>query len=604
MIVRIPLIIPDDNLPSQSSYYRSMIMRAIARGLEQDLLTRRWQWLDLPNRWFREIGYMQELKRVMPYAKYISLKKNSTRKIKMGGSYFTGRVDDITASELEINDTVLEITLRHLLSNNKRDHDFIFVIDELDKLNNSDKEIHAEQIAMLLKNLFNETGVHAVFISDEPTLGRIMESIRKDPFCAEKTLFKDLLLLNQMHPNEFSKLVLKYTGQVDPKTHRNHVSSLSLYTSLMPSEIERLYLQSGFDIDNFESSQKSIMGVYEYSYASTMQAIVNHLYIEYCNKHGQYYNRILFKALVEAGNNILQERILYFKWGNWISILYPSDCFTDETHERNEKNSNKYSSLVTTPEIIGLIEKLSTDEKNSIEDSLRKLIIILDRLGFLEIILEDITLIRLVSFAGDGFLTENLPEDFRDVIKPSESELIQIQRINSIGPVFMKVFGTAVWSKWWPCPFDIPNSHHGGGVKPFDQDMLLDRTLSCFWKKIEEDLYTVDEAIANELSQRIMQKLKAASASREVNSDGSFDIFIPNPRYGNKIKVIIYYGQGREFNISGYEKVFVLHSRSHRYKNKQTKRIKKYLMSDNWEPFDETIEDISKRIGVIINKRT
>ena len=63
-----------------------------------------------------------------------------------------------------------------------------------------------ESIALLLKNLFNDTGVHVIFISNTPTINRVQQKVKLEPFCAEHMLFKDAILLNHLHPFEMVNL--------------------------------------------------------------------------------------------------------------------------------------------------------------------------------------------------------------------------------------------------------------------------------------------------------------------------------------------------------------------------------------------------------------
>lgn len=602
IIVRVPLIIPDENIESVAAYYRSMLMRAITRGLEQDLLSRRWSKFDLPNRWFRSIGYLQEVHRVVPFAKYTSLKSSKKRAFKLSGNVVNGGIDELTASELEVNDTVLEMALRHLLTNNKSNHEFIFVIDELDKLNAQQHSIHVEDIAMLLKNLFNETGVHVIFISDEPSLGRITEQIRNNPFCAERTLFKDTILLNQMHPVEFGELVDYHIGPTDAVTRRRHVASLSYMTKMMPSEMERLQIQAGADVDSLVNAQRSVIGSFDYSYASTMQLIVNDVYTKYCGRHGQYYDRVLFKALCEAGNNLLHGLIAYVHWSSWLGLLYPSELFDDEDSERSMKNNNGYERLDEEPDIIGLMTKLNSDDQGSIESALGELFVLVDRLDFLTLKLVD-KLLMHVSFVGDGFTVDSLPDDINSCLEPKADEIKLMNKVNQVGHIYLAVVGTAVWTDIWPFPMEISNNHGGRGVSLFEHSYYMDRTLSCFWKKLEEELDAAAGRMTGALSEKLARKMTQV-VGVTFNHGSDYSLVAGNSRAGfeGKVKVVVNFGQRINNDFDQYDKVYILQDPQHSTPIQRARNVKRFKMNINWTDYEKVTDEIAQHTAEIISR--
>lgn len=593
IIVRIPLIIQDDIDQSPITFYRSMLMRAIARGLEQDLLSRRWSRFDLPNRWFRSIGYIQEIQRVLPFAKYTSIKKASTAKMDLSKSGLVAGLNNLTSAELEINDTVLEIALRHLLTNHKDNHDFIFIVDELDKLTNQKAKFAVEDMAMLLKNLFSETGVHVVFISDEPSLGRITEKIRNNPFCAEHTLFRNTILLNQMKPDDFEEMILPLIGPAGLNDRRKHVASLSLLTKMMPSEVQRLQLRAGINIDDIVTAQKNAMGTFEYSYSSTMQLLINHIYSDYCGRHDQYYDRILFKALNNAGNNLLNNRVRRVEWEKWDGLLYTSDLFRSPDEELSAKSKGEYSGITSIPEIITQIEQLNSDAQASIKTAIGHLFVILDRLGYLNLTLADATSIQIL-FIGDTFTIENLPSDIESYKIPREAETTVRSRINLIGHIYLKAVGTALWTNIWPFPLQIPDLHEGRGVTHITENALMSRTLSCFWKNVENILERSAEHITESTVSRLSSAIGLPRRASVVRVDDyCIEVSKVQPGFDEKIKVIIFVGQTIEQDFESYKKVFILQDAHNKYDSKRNSRVKKYTLKPEWRDYSEIISEIA-----------
>jgi AAA+ ATPase superfamily predicted ATPase len=602
IVVRIPLIIAPDN-PEQStaSYYRSMLMRAITRGLEGDSLTRRYGWLDLPKRWYRSIGYMQSLHRLVPYAKYTSLTKNWSKRFSVSKSPFNGGLDVVTAAELEISDTVLEMNLRNLFSTYSEQHDFILVIDELDKLSartGSDK-VKVEDIALLLKNLFNETGVHAFFVSDEPTLGRITKAIKDNPFCEEQTLFKDTVLLNQMHPDEFEELIKPFTKGADTKTKLKHTASLSLLTRMMPSEVKRFDLQHGGDMDRLVDNQKAQLGSYDYSYRATMQVYINHVYREYCGKHGYYYDRVLYKALTEAGNSLLDVSSNYFKWNQYITLLYPTALFANDTEERNFKNAAELDETIIgqQPTIITLIDELNSDEKSSISFAVGKLIVLLDRSGWLNLKLVDTTLIQVNAFYGDTFHIENLDADIDGSLRIKEEEQLIVDRINQFGHIYLTAIGQALWSNLWPTCIHIPNAHDGRGVKALDNpDNDYEHMLNVFWEALGEKIEEAPGEIAGAISAKINSQIKPpVVATHSIINDYEIDITVNKKR----VKVVISFGQRLNVATAGYDKVLVLYEGEQLFPKNTNKAVKQFKMTKGWQNLNSVLVQIVEIISAL-----
>lgn len=598
IVVQIPLIIAPPEKSTEgsaatASYYRSMLMRSITRGLESDLLTRRYKWLDLPKRWYRSIGYIQALHRLLPYAKYTSLTKNWGQKLSITKSPFSAGVDVATAAELEISDTVLEMNLRHLFNTHSNDHEFILIIDELDKLDKAGGKVNVEDIALLLKNLFNETGVHAFFISDEPTLGRITKAVKLNPFCEEHTLFKDMLLLNQMLPDEFDQMIRPFVRGLDAKKKLKYTASLSLLTRMMPYEVRKFELQHGRDTGKLEEIQRIQLGSYDYLYRTTMQVYINHVYREFYGRHGYYYDRVLYKALTEAGNNILDTRARYVHSNDYTTILYPTSLFPDDTSERNFKNSQPLdkTNLAETPSIIMLVEELNSDEQSSMSFAIGKLIALLDRGGWLDLKRADTSLFELAAFFGDTFNIDNL-EDISSSLDPTEKERTLVARVNKIGNIYISTVGTALWTDLWPTCIEIPNIHNGTGVSISKE---WQHNFKQYWSQLNEKVDTAPKEIINSISTKLSTHLTpiAPPAKRTVINDHELDVVYAR----KKVKIILNYDGKAQPSTAGYDKIFVINDEGSLFPRNRSRYIKQFNLNKDWKSIDEVI----KQVAVSIN---
>lgn len=147
--------------------------------MESELLTRRYSKLDLPMRWFRSIGYVQSVCKLKPLVNSTNLVRELSSK---GSLKNLGIISYNWQQNIDISDAVIEMKLRDIFTTYSKSNSIIIVIDELDKL--EDIGFKPESIALLLKNLFNDTGVHVIFISNEPTINRVQQKIKLEPFCA------------------------------------------------------------------------------------------------------------------------------------------------------------------------------------------------------------------------------------------------------------------------------------------------------------------------------------------------------------------------------------------------------------------------------------
>lgn len=441
----------------------SLVLRALAQTLVAENETRRRKWLDIRRAWFRPIGYVVDLKKLDKLTKYINIKETRSRSfgIKKAISATDGLSQE---SELDLSDTIVEVTLRKLLQTYSPRMTFVFVFDELDKLEDN---LLAIQIVVYLKNLFTQCGAHFIFITTELTYNRLEQAIQAKPYSEEYTLFTERILLNSMPPTAFTAWISQlFNGDAMSDSESKSLSqltrALSWETKNHPYDALRMLRESTvlrrkkyyLNIDDL----KKRMGTATWDTFGVLQSFIDYLVTE--NREGAdgYYNRYLYKALRVACQNLYNANDLLVSRRNALSLLYSSDEFADSNDEAARKLTFSFSAPpVLTPPLgddwrEGLF-KLSREQVVRIERSLLDLLWFLDRVGGIE---------AGETGNGDNLLMVNFNDDTLShdyllsipvnpyrmdqlgVLSAQETSLLD-QSVKMKG-AYKRVFGTEPWS--------------------------------------------------------------------------------------------------------------------------------------------------------------
>lgn len=602
VVLHIPLIvgsgIPKEDKPS---YYRSLLMRTILRALENDLRKRKYSWLDLPERWFRSIGYVQNVGQLKPYSKFLSLNQKAITNLAVSlpasGGNTKGGVERAISGEVDIGDAALEIRLRELLCSYSSIHPTIVVLDELDKLPFDSNPIELEKIALLLKNLFSETNIHVVFIADEPPMGRILNTIAKDPFCPEKTLFKDMILLNQFRPSDFDSYFNTHVAKHINEGRNDEVKyALARHTNMMPSEIRKYLLQNG--INNHESNLRSLMTDYGYLYHSPMQMFVTETLAKFEGKFDAYFDRVLYKALTIAGDIILGQEVDYIAWNDFRTLFWTTDLFANETEEQTKKleHSQKTTAdflrigsgqAVELPEIITQIAEFTTDQKHHLNRTLEYMVALLDRGGWINIdTAENIPqLIRLIRFNGDSFTVKDVQRPLEKVLSATKNEEALLEKYKQIIPAYRAAFpnNQSIMPEGVPDPI----MEDGGGARISNFPLTM---LNCFWQKLDEALDVAIYKIANSIADKLAGSTRP-SATKEVKENGVIILKHSSEQY----QIVLNIGQKPQFDISDKEKTYILNDkRFERLTSTRNARVKNLYVGDSWVDLDFHVSKIQE----------
>lgn len=598
IVLYIPLIIqssdPNDKNKQEELSYRKLLLRTIARSMESELLTRRYSKLDLPMRWFRSIGYIQSVRKLKPLANSTSLIRELSSK---GSLNNLGIISYNWQQNIDISDAVIEMKLRDIFTTYSKSNSIIIVIDELDKL--EDMGFKPESIALLLKNLFNDTGVHAIFISNEPTINRVQQKIKQEPFCAEHTLFRDIILLNHLHPSEMVNIIseeIQNLSKVEDK--RQAIASMSLISQLMPYNISLLRQKLGIDSENILSKLQNELGDYRYLYESTMHLFINHLYEKHSKNYDQYHNRILYKALTEASNNLFNREIRYINWEAIDSIFYTSNIFIDSHDELIVKDKGEYEGQIEDwPDICIQLQTLNDHEQKHILNAVEELVAMLDRAGYLDIEfdLEYSTILNFKAFMGDAFTTGNIKDNIDDYLSPTDEEKYIVERLNAIDVLYKILIGRSIFADLLYIPVNEATSYDKK-IQTLD-DSNYHHTIQPAWKPIKDRLAEADTQLMNGLASMIREKFQThgyyySAHSMVLVDDKNLSIKITF----NSKNYIIHLAYGScSLNIpDNYEKLFVLYTGSQApFKDNNPRKTRRQINCHrNWANLESEIDSI------------
>ena len=598
IVLYIPLIIqsfdPNNKSKQEELPYRRLLLRTIARSMESELLTRRYSKLDLPMRWFRSIGYMQSVRKLKPLVNSTNLVRELSSK---GSLKSLGSISYNWQQNIDISDAVIEMKLRGIFTTYSKSNSIIIVIDELDKL--EDMGFKPESIALLLKNLFNDTGVHVIFISNEPTINRVQQRIKQEPFCAEHTLFRDIILLNHLHPSEMVKLINKEIHNLPEEDNkRQAIASMSLISQLMPYNISLLRQKLGIDGENILSKLQNELGDYRYFYESTMHLFINHLYEKHSKNYDQYHNRILYKALTEASNNLFNREIRYINWEAIDSIFYTSNIFIDSHDELIVKDKGEYEGQIEDwPDICIQLQTLNDHEQKHILNAVEELVAVLDRAGYLdmEFDLEYPMMLKFKSFMGDAFTIANIKDNIDEYLIPTSEEKKIVDRLNAIDVLYKILIGHSIFKDLLYIPVDEATSYN-------EKIQTLDgknyhRTIRSAWKVIEARLAETDgklmEGVARTIRERFRTRGYYYSCDRIISIDAkSLSVKIA---FSSKNYIVHLAYQSCNLNIpDDYEKLFVLYTGSQApFKDNNPRKTRRQINCHrNWANLESEIDSI------------
>lgn len=595
VVLYIPLIIQsskasNDNTQEELSY-RRLLLRTIARSMESELITRRYSKLDLPMRWFRSIGYVQSVCKLKPLVNSTNLVRELSSK---GSLKNLGIISYNWQQNIDISDAVIEMKLRDIFTTHSKSNSIIIVIDELDKL--EDIGFKPESIALLLKNLFNDTGVHVIFISNEPTINRVQQKIKQEPFCAEHTLFRDIILLNHLHPSEMVNIINEEIQNLSKVDKRQAIASMSLISQLMPYNISLLRQKLGIDDENILSKLQNELGDYRYLYESTIHLFINHLYEKYSKNYDQYHNRILYKALTEASNNLFNREIRYINWEFIDSIFYTSNIFIDSHDELMVKNKGEHEGQIEDwPDICIQLQTLNDHEQKHILNAVEELVAVLDRAGYLDMEFDSEypTILNFKAFVSDKFTIVNIKDHIDDYLAPTDEEKSTIDNLNTIDVLYKILIGHSIFANLLYIPVNEVDRYNKKIQTLSARN--YHRTIRPAWKPINDRLTEVDGDLINRLADMIRNEFSKRSYYNSPFISSDVQNLSVKLVFNSKTYIIHLAYKPCELNIlDSYEKLFVLYTGNRApFKDNSPRKSRRQINCHrNWSNLEPEIKNI------------
>ena len=442
--------------------------------------------------------------------------------------------------------------------------------------------------------------MHVIFISNEPTINRVQQKIKQEPFCAEHTLFRDIILLNHLHPSEMVNIINEEIQNLSKVDKRQAIASMSLISQLMPYNISLLRQKLGIDGENILSKLQNELGDYRYLYESTIHLFINHLYEKHSKNYDQYHNRILYKALTEASNNLFNREIRYINWKAIDSIFYTSNIFIDSHDELIVKHKGEYEGQIEDwPDICIQLQTLNDHEQKHILNAVEELVAVLDRAGYLDMEFDSeySTILKFKAFMGDEFTTGNIKDNIDDYLSPTDEEKYIVERLNAIDVLYKILIGRSIFADLLYIPVNEATSYDKK-IQTLD-DSNYHYTIQPAWKPIKDRLAEADAQLINSLANIITSKLQARLY---YNFDISVDTQSLSVKlvFNSKIYIIYLAYRSCDLNIpNDYEKLFVLYAGNKTpFKSDDPRKARRQINCHrNWTNLESEIDNIVSYIG-------
>jgi len=567
-------------------------------GMEGDLLRRysKYHWLDLPQRWFRSIGYQQKIHSLKSYSHYVSLNRTTTRALS-GPSNLAAipTVQQALSAEIDLSDSSLEMKLRDLLEQYSQIHKMIFIFDELDKL---PKEINLEDLVLYMKNLFAETGVYAFFVTDENSLKRIIGMANTQPPTELSTLFVDHLLLNNMSGEEFEEVIRMRVFDVDESKFNELVAALTLRTHRSPHELSKVLIRTGSSYDSLIAQLKMELGEVKFGRYGVMQRLadyVSSLYVDLFDD--PYYRRTLSAALEDAGSIILASDSNYVDQTAPWTLFYTTELFSQEGQTKEQTDaielsfkSDRGAAAPVMPAIVTTIEERSNEQSRTIYAAVATLLVLLNRtlmIASTKTIHPDALTIGQINF--NQFTHANLDNiDLQKAFNLTENEEKILKKLRVFNGAYKSLTGVNIYGE----------EHVISPLKIDDLGVAGKYSLSnvqARWREHESIAKSTDEMMISAFIEDVNKHInpQLVSYSRTKN-DSTFEL-----SSGDKIHIITLFGRQPYKVFPDSKKTFILRDPSAIARQlKQTSQVKNFKMTDKWTNH----EYVARQVAEWINK--
>lgn len=306
--------------------------------------------------------------------------------------------------EYDLSADTLEIILKQILGNlHTLGHKVVFVIDELDKIDNETKDLKGHliyKIVCTFKNLFSLSNAIFIFITSSEFYDLVESERENNPYSSVHTLFTDRIFLNSMYFSDISNIIDSFLENPPDKSLEIQFKKFKSYISwkaknhifdthnLIEGYTE--YSDEGVHVVVYEQTQSKHGNIEEYwENAAIIEQYIVATFDEKLYLNNARKNERLYLALREVGEIIHRDSEVRITNRRYINII-PSERRT----------------------LLGL-EDIDGNEKEDLEGAIQDFLLRTDRFGFTESISE---VVKTEDGKDQQIVTfEIVSDEFRDL---------------------------------------------------------------------------------------------------------------------------------------------------------------------------------------------
>lgn len=552
--VHIPLIIVNKNQVTeekrdQAEIYRSLILRSVVFALLTHINKRQYSNFILPKRYFLNIGLVRKIKKLEKYVEFISLERQNKNGIGIGYKSLDISKQYGYVGSIDLSDSKIEMLLYDIFESFGMQTEFVFVFDEMDKLEGT---VTIQDVVLYLKNLFSDTGVHAIFVCNENQGYEVLK--HKDSAEDNKyaTLFRETVIIKGVDPLELRELIESRLKGEQTKVLAV-TAGMAMLTDNFPLRINDILNKNDHNLDRlFEYISEEIGGSAD-GYQTSGRLFVDAVYAKYKKKNNSDYNYLLYKVLCEVSDIIVEQKTKFLNVNDISTVLYTTESFNGD-----KEREKQYKSDPTTATRQGYIPSVIPDLVKNIEttkyrynQAISDIITLYERTDWLTLstVPGSNNLVHLEVFHGDVFSIQNINLDFNGRYSLSKDEL----KIQKAAQKYIDAFRAFSEKNNYWSDKAYPISPFGGygGDQATKVDLYSIGNTKLSWKLVMPEI----EAAPSYLLKAFFEKLNLDSKAESLEIKDGFATFEVN---GNRIRLVFEYPDDIIIKDNSYDKTIIL----------------------------------------------
>lgn len=591
--VHIPLIIvnksqADTEQRNQAEIYRSLILRSIVFALLTHINKRQYSKFVFSTKLFLSIGIVKKIKELEKYVEYLNLQRQFKTALGVGYKKIDINKENGYVGSIDLSDSKIEMLLYDLFQSFAHEVEFVFVFDEMDKLEGT---VDIQEVVLYLKNLFSDTGVHAIFVCNENQGFEVLKYKDSSDDNKYATLFRETIIIKGIDPIDLKEFLAKRLTVDDQHKLLAATAGVGIVTDNYPIRVNSILHKNDNNLDRLLEDISEIIGDSADGYKTAGRLFVNFVYAKYKKKHNLDYNHLLYKILCEVSDIIVGQQSKYFNANELSTILYTTDLFNgDKEREKQYKLDPSTAARQgytpnAIPELVTNIETTKHRYNRAIGD----IITLYERANWLNIstVPGANSLIILEVFNGDSFNVKNVNLDFETVYSLNKAELeIQKAAQKYIGAFRAFSPKNNYWSDRVP-PFTPFEGFGGDEATKVDLSSINNTKLS--WKMVKPEI----EAAEKYLLKSFFEKLNLGSDLLQLEISETSATFVFND---NKVKLVFEFLDDKISKDNTYDKTIILRTPTISNPKLHSSKIK-YFEFQDWEnSVDSTLTEIKSYI--------